>query len=381
MDDTTADGMTFEETVSFLCHFNDLLDPRQAGKVIYPLDEVLLLCLFAVLAGAECFTEIALFGVKKVDFLRRFRPFRDGTPDHGHLGDILAVLDAEEFQRCFVAGAAATAGMPEGVIAIDGKTVRRSAQKRNGKAAIHMVSAFAAGQRLVLGQVKVTEKSNEIIAIPKLLDMLAIDGTIVTIDAMGCQRDIAQKIIDKKADYVLALKGNQGSLREDVEIFIAEQQAVGFKDCEISQHRTIDGDHDRIETRITTVIHDAKWLQDRHNWPGLRAIVMIESSREICGKIEQDTRFYITSLVMLAHLVGPTIRSHWAIENSLHWVMDMLFRDDECRVRTNHAPANFTTIKHMAHNLLRKASGKSSMRSRRKAAAWDDDFLASLVTA
>jgi predicted transposase YbfD/YdcC len=380
MDHASTDYATFDETVVFLSHFNDLPDPRQAGKVIYPLDEILLLCLFAVLAGAECFTEIALFGVKKLGFLRRFRPFKDGTPDHGHLGDILAVLDAEQFQRCFVAWVAAVSGVPAGVIAIDGKSVRRSAHKRGGKAAIHMVSAFAASRRLVLGQVKVAEKSNEIIAIPKLLDLLAIEGAIVTIDAMGCQRDIAQKIIDKKADYLLALKGNQGSLREDVDVFVAEQQAVGFKDCDISQDRTIDGDHDRIETRITTVIHDAKWLQDRHGWPGLKTVVMVETSREISGKIEQETRFYIASLMMLAHLIGPIVRSHWAIENSLHWVMDMLFRDDECRVRTNHAPANFTTIKHMAHNLLRKAPGKSSLRGRRKAAGWDDDFLASLVT-
>ena len=381
MDDAATDGAAFDEAVVFLSHFKDLADPRQQGKVTYPLDEILLLCLLAVLAGAECFTEIALFGVKKLGFLRRFRPFKDGTPDHGHLGDILAVLDAEQFQRCFVAWVAAASGVPAGVIAIDGKTVRRSGHKSSGKAAIHMVSAFAAGQRLVLGQVKVAEKSNEIIAIPRLLDMLAIEGAIVTIDAMGCQRGIAQKIVDKKADYVLALKGNQGSLREDVEIFIAEQEAVGFKDTEISQARTIDGDHDRIETRITTVIHDVEWLQERHDWPGLKAVVMVESSREISGKIEQETRFYVTSLVILAHLIGPAVRSHWAVENSLHWVMDMLFRDDECRVRTNHAPANFTTIKHMAHNLLRKAPGKSSLRSRRKAAGWDDDFLASLVTA
>src|SRR4051794_31769001 len=162
----------------------------------------------------------------------------------------------------------------------------------------------SAGQRLVLGQAKVAERSNEIIAIPKLLGMLAIEGATVTIDAMGCQRDIAQKILDKKADYILALKGNQGSLREDVEVFIAEQEAVGFKHCEISQDRTIDGDHDRIETRMTTVIHDVEWLQERHDWPGLKAVVMVESSREISGKVE-ETRFYITSLVMLAHLVGP----------------------------------------------------------------------------
>ncbi len=331
-----------------------------------------------MLAGAEAFTEIALFGVKKLAFLRRFRPFKDGTPDHGHLSDILAVLDADQFQRCFVAWVAALTGIPAGVIAIDGKTVRRS--KSAGKAAIHMVSAFAARQRLVLGQVKVAEKSNEIIAIPKLLELLAIEGAIITIDAMGCQRDIAQKVLDKKADYVLALKGNQTSLREDVELFATEQKAKGFTDTTISRDTTIDGDHGRIETRTTTVMHDVGWLQQRHAWPGLKAVVMVESSREISGKIETETRFYITSLVMLAHLLGPVVRSHWAVENSLHWVLDMVFRDDECRVRTEHAPANFTTIKHMALNLLRRAPGKNSLRGRRKAAGWDDEFLASLVT-
>src|SRR5271165_3709343 len=197
----------------------------------------------------------------------------------------------------------------------------------------------------------------------------------------GCQRDIAQKILDKKADYVLALKGNQGSLREDVEVFAAEQKAKGFADTKISRDTTVDGDHGRIETRTTTVIHDVEWLQERHNWPGLNAVVMVESSREVSGKTEQETRFYITSLVMVAALLGPVVRSHWAIENSLHWVMDMIFRDDECRVRTDHAPANFTTIKHMAHNLLRQASTKDSLRLRRKVAAWDDEFLASLIAA
>ena len=189
------------------------------------------------------------------------------------------------------------------------------------------------------------------------------------------------KNIDQQADYVLALKGNQGSLREDVELFAAEQKASGFADAEIRQNTTVDGDHGRIETRTTTVIHDVKWLQERHDWPGLKAVVMVESSREISGKIEQETRFYITSLVMLAHLLGPVARSHWAIENSRHWVMDRLFREDECRVRTDHAPANFTTIQHMAHNLLRRDPGKNALRSRRKAAGRDDDFLASLVTA
>src|SRR5436305_3923851 len=227
MDDATADCGAFGEAVVSLAHLRDLRDPRQRGKVTYPLDEVLLLCLLAVLAGAETIVDIARFGDKKIGLLRRFRPFRDGTPSHDHLGDILATLDAEQFQRCFVAWVAALTGAPTGVIAIDGKTSRRSYQKKGGKP-IHMVSAFATRQRLVLGQVKVAEKSNEIVAIPKLLEMLAIEGAIVTIDAMGCQRDIAQQIIDQKADYVLALKGNQGSLRDDVELFAAEQKARNF---------------------------------------------------------------------------------------------------------------------------------------------------------
>jgi predicted transposase YbfD/YdcC len=369
------------EGVVFLEYFRDLPDPRQAGKVVYPLDEIVLLCLLAVLAGAETFTDIARFGTKKLALLRRFRPFRDGTPAHDHLGDIFATLDAEKFQQCFVAWVSARTGAPADVIAIDGKTVRRSGDKKRAKAAIHMVSAFAARQRLVLGQVKVAEKSNEIVAIPKLLEMMAIEGAIVTIDAMGCQREIAKKIIDKKADYVLALKGNQGSPRDDVEVFVAEQKANDFQDTTISRQQTVDGDHGRIETRTTTVIHDVAWLQQRHDWPGLKAIVMVESRREIDGKIERETRFYITSLLLLAAQLGLIVRSHWAVENSLHWVMDMVFRDDERRVRTDHAPANFTTIKHMALNLLRNAKGKDSLRLRRKVAAWDDDFLASLIAA
>src|SRR5665213_426232 len=367
------------EAVVFLDYFKDLPDSRQRGKVMYPLDEVLLLCLLAVLAGAETFVDIARFGDKKIELLRRFRPFREGTPSHDHLGDIFATLDAEHFQRCFVAWVASLTGASAEVIAIDGKTSRRSYQEKGSKAPIHMVSAFAARQRLVLGQIKVADKSNEIVAIPKLLDMMAIEGAIVTIDAMGCQRAIAQKIVDKEADYVLALKGNQGSLRDDVEIFVAEQKANGFKDTTISRHKTTDGDHGRIETRTTTVIHDIAWLQERHDWPGLKGVVMVESTREIGDKIEQETRFYITSLVLLASLLGPIVRSHWAVENSLHWVMDMVFRDDECRIRTEHAPANFTTLKHMAHNLIRKAPGKDSLRLKRKVAAWDDDFLASLI--
>ena len=184
--------------------------------------------------------------------------------------------------------------------------------------------------------------------------MLAIEGAIVTIDAMGCQRDISQTIIDKKADYILALKGNQGTLKDDVKLFVDEQKAVDFKDTKVSRDKTVDGDHGRIETREITVIHDVEWLQERHDWPGLKSVVVVESTREVGDKIDN---------------------------HGLHWVLDMIFRDDECRVRTDNAPANFATIKHMAYNLMRRAATKDSVRLRRKVAAWDDEFLASLVSA
>lgn len=381
MDATAANCSALTETTVFLYYFKDMSDHRQAGKVIYPLDEILLLCLLGVLAGAETFTDIARFGEKKLALLRRFRPFVNGTPAHDHLGDIFATLDAEAFRRCFVGWVAALIKTPAELIAIDGKTSRSSGSKKNAKEPIHMVSAFAARQRLVMGQIAVAEKSNEIVAIPALLDMMTIEGAVISIDAMGCQRVIAKKIKDKKADYLIALKGNQGTLHEDVRLFVAEQKARDFKETAVSRHETVDGGHGRIETRKYTVIHDVDWLAERHDWPGLAGIVMVESAREIAGKTERETRFYITSLRLQAEEVGPMIRDHWAVENSLHWVLDMVFRDDECRVRTNNAPANFVTLKHMATNLIRKAPGKDSQRLKRMTAAWDDDFLASLVAA
>ena len=369
------------EAVVFLDHFKDLPDPRQAGKVSYPLDEVLLLSLLAVLAGADGFVDIARFGRGKLEFLRRFRPFDNGTPSHDQLGDIFAVLDVERFQQSFIAWVATLTGAPAEVIAIDGKTSRRSYTRKGEAAPLHTLSAFAARQRLVLGQIRVDAKSNEIVAIPKLLDLMALDGAIVTIDAMGCQRAIAETIVDKGADYVLALKGNQGALRADVEDFAAEQIANGFADVTATHRTDVEGEHGRIDQRTVTVLHDLHWLRERHNWPGLTAVVIVQSKRESATTTEAETRFYITSLNLPAEQMARTVRSHWSIENSLHWIMDVVFRDDDCRIRTNHAPANFITLKHIALNLIRKHSGKESFRLRRKCAAWDDDFLASLIAA
>ena len=336
----------YDEVVDFLEHFTELEDPRQRAKVLYPLDEVLLLCLLGVLAGGESWVEIAKFGEKKRALLRRFRAFKVGTPSHDQLGDIFAVLDAEQFQRCFIAWVSSLTGLGADLIAIDGKTLRRAYQKAGAQAPIHMISAWSARQNLVLGQAKVADKSNEITAIPRLLDLLTIEGATVTIDAMGCQR--------------------------------------GFADTAISRHQTVEKSHGRIESRITTASDDIAWLKEAHDWPGLQSIVMVETVREIGthpgAKIERERRFYIASAAADADALGVAIRSHWSIENGLHWVMDMVFRDDECRIRKHNAPANFATIKHMASNLLRRAPGKDSLRVKRRIAAWDEDFLASLVT-
>jgi predicted transposase YbfD/YdcC len=360
-------------------HFEELEDPRQSGKVAYPLEEMLLQCLLAVLAGADSWVEIAEFGKKKLDFLRRFLAFENGTPSHDQFGNLFAALDAEAFQSCFIAWVASLARLGPDIVAIDGKTLRRSYQEGGAKAPIHMISAFSSRQRLVLGQRKVADKSNEITAIPELLDLLTVKGAIVTIDAMGCQKEIAKKIVAKEADYILALKGNQGLLSQDVELFFTEQKACKFEDTAISRHQTLEKSHGRIETRTYTSIDGIDWLKERHDWVGLKSIVMVESIREIIGgKTESETRFYISSLAADAARQGGAIRSHWGVE-SHHWVMDMVFRDDECRIRTANAPANFATIKHIASNLMRTKADKHSMRVKRRLAAWDDAYLESLI--
>ncbi len=369
-----------DQVIEWLAHFEELEDPRQAGKVAYPLDEMLLQCLLAVLAGAESWVEIAEFGKKKLDFLRRFAAFEEGTPSHDQFGNLFSALDAEAFQSCFIAWVASLTKLGPDIVAIDGKTLRRSYQEGGSKAPIHMISAFSSRQRMVLGQRKVADKSNEIIAIPELLDLLTVKGTIVTIDAMGCQKEIAAKIIDKGADYVLALKGNQGSLRNDVELFFTEQKERRFADAAMSGHETLEKSHGRIETRTYSAVDATGWLTTRHGFADLKSIVMVESIREfIGGKTERETRYYISSLAADAARQGDAIRSHWAVE-SHHWVMDMVFRDDECRIRRDHAPANFATIKHIASNLMRAKADKHSMRVKRRLAAWDDTYLESLIT-
>lgn len=364
--------------IGFLEHFESLEDPRQEKKVLYPLDEVLLLALCAVICGAEGWVEVAAFGRKRLEFLRRFMPYEEGTPSHDQLGLIFAALDAKRFQQCFIGWAEGLKSALGGVIAIDGKTLRRSFGKGGRQGAIHMISAWCSGQRLVLGQAQVDGKSNEITAIPELLKLLTLKGAIVTIDAMGCQREIAAAIIDREADYILALKGNQGRLREDVELFFREQKARGFADASVDRHETADKDHGRLETRRVTVCTDIAWLQERHDWPGLQAIIMVEYAAS-GGADRCETRYYIASRAASAAVLAGAIRQHWGIENGLHWTLDVTFRDDDCRIRTKNAPANFVTVKHMAINLLRASKGKESMQLKRHLAAWDQEFLYEII--
>ena len=243
-----------------------------------------------------------------------------------------------------------------------------------------MISAWSSQQRLVLGQRKVADKSNEITAIPELLQLLQLHGAVVTIDAMGCQREIAAQMVEQKADYVLGLKGNQGTLHDDVALFFDERQD-GFAGHEVTVHESCEKGHGRLETRRVVATEDIAWLQQDHRWPGLRSIAKVESRREVLvdGKVEEETHYYISSLPGDAKQIGHAVRSHWGVENGLHWVMDMVFRDDECRIRSMHAPANFATIKHMASNLLRRGKGKHSMRASRHIAAWNEDFRYSLL--
>lgn len=367
--------------LDFLGHFSALADPRQSVKVLYPLDEVLLLTLCAVLCGADGWVSVALFGKQKLVFLRRFLPFAKGTPSHDQLGLIFGALDAVGFQNCFIAWTQSLAQAIAGVVAIDGKTARRSFDRAGGKGAVHMVSAWSSAQKLVLGARATDEKSNEITAIPELLDLLALKGAIVTLDAMGCQKKIAEKIIDKGADYVLGLKGNQGTLRDDVELLFTEQMACGFKDVAVSRASSCDAEHGRIETREAFAVEDIAWLRQRHDWKGLRSIVLIVSSRETAKGKEQERRFYISSLPADADKLTGAIRAHWGVENSLHWVLDVNFRDDDCRIRKKNAPANFTAVKRATINALRKAPGKHSLKSKRLIAAWDEDYLAKTIAA
>lgn len=370
---------------SLIDHFAALEDPRQSWKVLFPLPEVLLVVLCGTLAGAEDFVEIRRWGQMHQDFLRRLLPFKSGVPSHDTLNDVINAIDGALFAACFTAWVeglrdpAAAATAPE-IVAIDGKTSRRTHDRSKERGPLHMVSAWASSQRLVLGQQACETKSNEITAIPLLLERLALTGALVTIDAMGTQTKIAQAILDRGGDYLLALKDNQASLHDEIRRYLDDPRAKIH-----SRFETTDGDHGRIEVRRHRVSHDADWLTTSRRFPGeprfpgLRAIAVVEAEVERNGSTSLERRYYLSSLPLDAKLFAYAVRCHWHVENRLHWVLDVVFHEDLSRLRSGAGPQNMATVRHMAMNLLRGPTDKHSLKVRRKSAAWDTAYLEALL--
>lgn len=372
--------MTERAGKSLLDHFSALEDPRQSWKVVYPLPEILLLVLCATLGGAENFVEIEAWGEDRLDFLRRFLPCRHGIASHDTLGDVMNGLDAELFSACFTTWVEELREVEPDIVAIDGKTSRRTHARPKGRNPLHLVSAWASRQRLVLGQQACDAKSNEITAIPLLLERLALTGALVTIDAMGCQTKIAQAILDKGADYLLAVKDNWPTLSGEIEHYFADAL-----DRDLERFETTDGDHGRIEVRRHVLSHDVAWLStDRRfpgepRFPGLKAIAMVEAEVERDGKTSRERRYFLSSARLDVRLFARAVRCHWHIENRLHWVLDVVFHDDLSRLRSGFGPQNMAVVKHMAMNLIRKAPGRHSLTVRRKKASWNAGYLETVI--
>jgi predicted transposase YbfD/YdcC len=369
-------------TRSLLQHLAALKDPRQPCKVMYPLPEVLLLVVCATIAGCDDYDEIAAWGEARLAFLRRFLPYHWEVPCEDWLRVVMNRIDPDLFAACFRAWAAELSPGTEALIALDGKTSRRTHDRRRGHPALHLVSAWATSQRLVLGQEAVADKSNEITAIPRLLEHLTLNGALVTIDAIGTQVDIAQAILDGGGNYLLALKANHPLLFKDVETFFEAPPP----DMIVDRHETTDGEHGRIEVRRHAICHDVGWLfSDRRYpgepvFPGLAMIGMVDSRTQRDGKTEHERRYYLSSAKLDAKSFATSVRAHWGIENRLHWVLDVVFKEDQSRLRRGHGARNMAIIRHFAINLLRQPDDRRSLKTRRKLAGWDPDYMHSILT-
>jgi len=374
--------MTENPSTTIAEHFADLEDPRMDRTKKHPLINILVIALCAAIGGADTWVDIELFGKSKRGWFAKFLDLTNGIASHDTFGRVFAALDSEQFQRCFIDWVQAICEVLKGqVVAFDGKTLRRSHNRIKGKKAIHMVSAWATENQLVLGQVKVDDKSNEITAIPALLELLALSGCIVTIDAIGCQKEVAKQIVEQGADYVLALKDNQGRLHDHAKTLFEDAQAIDFADCDY--HKTVDKDHGRIETRECWVTAHPQYLAALYKpeqWLGLQTAIMIRAERRIGEKTEAETRYYISSLPGNAKQLLNAVRNHWHIENRLHWVLDVTFHEDDSRIRTGNAAQNMAVLRHMALNLLKQEqSTKRSIRGKRLKAGWNEDYLAQVI--
>jgi len=370
--------MTTNEKKALLEHFADLEDPR-SRQSFHPLPELLLVAICGVLSGADGWAGIALWGQAKLSWLRQFLPFENGVASHDTFGRVFALLDAASFEHRFIAWMGSVCGAFEGLaVALDGKTVRRS--KSSGQKAIHLVSAFAHGLGLTLGQLKTAEKSNEITAIPELLDALLLKGCLVTIDAMGCQKAIAAKIIQQESDYALLVKNNQPGLAAALDDFFREAEKTDYQGVSHSRAEWIEKDHGRIETRRCVVTDDLRCLEDRPDWPGVKTLVLVEALREITGVASIERRYYISSLLADATRLGTAVRGHWGVENGLHWSLDVAFGEDQARMREGNAAENFSILRRIALNLFRQGpSVKTGIKNRRLLAGWDDTYRQKLL--
>jgi predicted transposase YbfD/YdcC len=366
------------EAPGFLCYFDELEDPRIDRKKLYPLTEILFVVICGSICGSQSWRDFVTFGEEKLEYLRRFLDFSNGIPSKNTFARVFASLDPECFKRCFIAWVQSFQLAIKEVIAIDGKALRKSFDKASGKTAIHMVSAFASATKFVLGQEKVSHKSNEITAIPKLLDLLTLDGKIVSIDAMGTQKKIAKKIRKKNADYVLALKGNHSRLHDDIRLFLSTEikKSKGTKITD--RYEEFDKGHGRIEQRTCYVSDQLDWLNQRDDWIDLKTIAMVESHVTVRDKTTTEQRFFISSLSPNAKEIAESVRSHWAIENSLHWVLDVTLREDDSRVRKDNAPENMAMVRHIILNMLQNTKKKfkdMSLKRLQKKAGWGDSTL------
>jgi predicted transposase YbfD/YdcC len=367
--------------LSIADHVRRLPDPRVRRTRRHALVDILVITLCAAICGADDWVAIARFGRAKRKWFREFLTLRQGIPSHDTFGRVCAALDPEAFKTAFLAWVQTLAELlPGDVIAMDGKTLRRTFDTAGEKAAIHLVSAWAAAQGLCLGQVKTEAKSNEITAIPKLLEVLALAGRVVTIDAMGCQTALARTIHAKGGEYVLSLKGNQTRLHDDIRLFFADAQTHAFQGLSHTTAETVDGDHGRIEVRRAWATEDLAWLAGHHRWPGLRSVISVEATRTVGDHTTRETRFFISSLPPDAAPLARIVRSPWAIENSLHWVLDVAMRQDQTRIRTGHAPENLAILHHIALNLLKQdRTEKLGIKNKRLAAGWDHDYLLRVI--
>jgi predicted transposase YbfD/YdcC len=366
-------------------HFCALKDPRTGRMVDHYLIDIVTIAICAVICGADDWVAVETFGRAQESWLRTFLRLPHGIPSDDTFRRVFAALEAEAFQQCFVNWMQAMSQLTEGeIVALDGKRLRRSHDGHLGKAAIHMVSAWASRNRLVLGQLKTDEKSNEITAIPELLKVLTLRGCIVTIDAMGCQTDIAQQIVEQEADYVLALKGNQGTLHDDVRDLFAFAHQTNFEDIDHDFHKSVEKGHGRIETRRTWTIFEPQFidhLNPKGKWVNLRSIGMVEAQRRSGDSVTTETRYYIASLLGDALEFGHAVRTHWEIENKVHWVLDVAFREDDCRLRKGNGPQNMAVLRHIALNLLRnEPSAKCGIKNKRLKAGWDPRYRLKVLT-